>query len=140
SHHAEYQAWLATAEYYERFLDASIGELRKHFPKGRLRLQYLPPNFPVDALRNTQYRGCVSQIQTVRQPLMCVTGAGLAELLGKKHTRSSIRKLSQRGLKVEVLRSRKELEPLFDDIEQYCDLRQGAVNDNMPFRKDPLKR
>src|SRR5581483_3081241 len=38
SHHAEYQAWLATAEYYERFLDASIGELRKHFPKGRLRL------------------------------------------------------------------------------------------------------
>jgi ribosomal protein S18 acetylase RimI-like enzyme len=61
--------------------------------------------------------------------------------LRKKGNRSKLSRLGREGpVSLVQLRSGAELREVIDLIADYCDLRQGAINETTPFRSDPLKR
>jgi hypothetical protein len=139
--HSEYQVWLSTVETGNSFIEAVIEQLNVLFPKSRLVLKYLPPNTPLGWLESSRPWTGHAYCKSVLRPLMAVGagGSNIEESLRKKSNRSRINRLSKLGeLKLEVMYSRQEIEPIFDRFVEFRDFRNAARYQSMPFKNDPL--
>lgn len=144
AHQAEYQVWLALDESgSRRFLAAAVAGLRERFPRGSLKLRYLPSRTPRSALQ----QGAVARFcewREHRQPLIDLERAEqLAESLRKKSNKSRLKRLAQAaGAEPEAvaIASADELERWIDRIAADYDQRQGETNAVRPFAEDPAKR
>jgi CelD/BcsL family acetyltransferase involved in cellulose biosynthesis len=141
AHHAEYQAWLSPAEAGDAFIEAALDHLAGRFPGGSLSLLFLPPGAPLGWLKPPRPWTARARVRAVPRPLMTVgAGGSVEESLRKKSNKSRINRLRKLGpLRLEVVRSRKDIEPFFERVMDSCDLRSGALFNCLPFRDDPLK-
>lgn len=142
THHAEYQVWLSHPERGDEFILAAIANLRTAFPPQSLFFKYLPPNAPLTWAKSGQFPLRQIEIQSHARPLLNIgDGRGIGESLKKKSNKSRLNRLRQMGeIRFEQITDPVVLEAIFDDIEAFVDLRQGAVHDVLPFRIDPLKK
>jgi CelD/BcsL family acetyltransferase involved in cellulose biosynthesis len=143
AHQAEYHVWLSIVEDGGSFIESALDKLADRFPGARLRLLFLPPGAPVDWLKPPRPWAGRARLRPIQRPLMAVgVGGNVEESLRKKSNKSRISRLRQLlgPVRLEVLHSRKEIEPLFDRIVDFCDFRNGAYYQCLPFRDDPLKR
>jgi CelD/BcsL family acetyltransferase involved in cellulose biosynthesis len=142
AHQAEYQVWLATPETGDRFIEAVLDRLAVRFPGGCLTLRWLPPEAPVGWLEAARPWAERTRFKAFSRPLMTV-GAGntLAASLKKKSNKQRLNRLRELGpIRLEIPRSRQEIEPIFDQFMAFCDFRNGARYKCLPFRDDPFKR
>jgi CelD/BcsL family acetyltransferase involved in cellulose biosynthesis len=138
--HAEYQGWLARPGRSRDFLRAAA-RLWPRVNVKQFRLHFAAPRLPLDWIPDVG-AGTWAQVAWHRRGLMAVDAASPArEALRKKSNKSKISRLSQHGpLRLEQLRSSASLLEVFQEIIDFCDLRQGAINASTPFRSDPRKR
>jgi CelD/BcsL family acetyltransferase involved in cellulose biosynthesis len=141
-HQAEYQAWLARPQDGDGFGARALRALRDHFPKATLRLRYLPPGAPIGWATADPLLRSMTQLRVHRRPLVRWSDEeGGDASLAKKSNKSRLNRLKRSGeVAVRELEDAAALERVIDDIAVYYDLRQGAANDSVPFRDDPLKR
>ncbi len=140
---AEYHAWLSRPGDGDAFIEAALDGLASRYPSARLSLQYLPPGRPLGWLEPPRRWAARARFRPVPRPLMTLgEGNRIAEWLHRKNYRRGVSKLTQMAGPVElaVLRSRQELEAVFDRIADCYDFRCGARYRRLPFRDDPLKK
>ena len=141
SPNTEYYGWLSLSETSDTFILAALDALQVEFPEARLDFRFLPPGTPLDWLHASKWsRRC--ELASTPRPLMAIgDGSKSRESLRKKHNKTPLKRLERLGnLEFERVRTFSEIQSDFYDIMNYCDLRQGAVNNSLPFRNDPYKR
>lgn len=139
---AEYQVWLARESSGDSFMEAACDALHAAVPGRTITLKYLPAGTPLSWTRGRSRGHFRTVLETRRRPLMSLgEGNTVEQSLRKKSNRSRINRLNRRApLALERLRDRPSLDALIDRIADFCDLRQGAVNETLPFRDDPFKK
>lgn len=142
AHQAEYQVWLSRAEAGDAFIEAALDQLALRFPVGSLDLRWLPGSAPTGWLEASRPWASRVRLQSFPHPLMKVGQEGtIEESLRKKNNKHRMNRLRELGpVRLEVFRSRKEIEPFFDRLVEFCDFRDGARYACLPFQDDPLKR
>jgi CelD/BcsL family acetyltransferase involved in cellulose biosynthesis len=142
AHHAEYHAWLASEEDSASFVEQAFSAISREF-RGTLRFECLPPGVLVADSQSTRSKPpwFSSSYSVNRGLLETSAGSDIHLSLKKKSNKSRLNRLERIGpLTFKQLTTPEELERWFDEIIAYCDLRQGAVHNSLPFAKDPLKR
>ena len=140
AHQAEYQGWLAVPG-ATAFVGDALDALRDRTSARRLTLRYLPSGTPVEALRAHPTWGRAADVLPFSRALMRADADDAAKSLKKSANRSKLARLGRVGpVRLERLTDRPALEAVIDEIADFCDLRQGAVNGVLPFRADPRKR
>ncbi len=134
----DYVGWLCDADSADDFADDLVQLLARRFAGASLRLRYLARGLPRGWMQRTA--GVISE-DFLRPVLALDDPEALRQVLRKRSNKSRYNRLKRMG-EVEVLelRGREQLAPWLDDIATFCDLRQGAINDSMPFREDANKR
>ncbi len=142
AHQAEYHAWLADPQYGNGFIEHAIEKLHQNFPDQTLIFRYLPPSTPVAWLNPEHPQGQCCMLEMHERPLMMVgDGSDLAASLRKKSNKSRLNRLKRCGeMRFEHIADAAELLPIFDEIINYYDFRQGAIHHSYPFQDDPLKK
>lgn len=140
--HAEYQGWIAEPAASEAFIRAAIQELERSFPRGRLRFNYLAPGTPVTWIHRDRAWPRQIQLGTRQRGLLDLTDVAVLDAsLRKGHNRSRLNHLRRIGdVRLESIDSVDGLDAVIDEIAVLCDLRQGAINNSLPFRRNPYKR
>lgn len=140
THHSEYHGWAATPDQSAEFVRAAFETIAAANLSKRLTLVFLAPGIPLEWVGAG--KGYRAFARPHRRGLMVLGDASPTEKsLRKKSNKSRLSRLRRVG-DVDLTRaaSRAELEPWIDEIAQFCDLRQGAINGATPFLSDPLKR
>lgn len=138
---AEYQGWLSSNGDAEGFLRGALERLFRTFPGRRLRLSYLPPAMPVQAVQGAcrEFPRIVTRSHS--RPLLRLDPGSLQKVLSKKNNRSKLNRLNRRGdMEIRGFDTAEELASVLDQIISMYDFRQGAVNDSTPFAEDERKR
>lgn len=141
AHQAEYQAWLILPGKDASFLTQAWPELQRRLPFATLQFKYLSTASLADELRQIPALESHLSIKKHSRPLMKLDAAEIKASFAKKSNKSRFNRLKKLG-DVEFRRITEpvELERVFDDLIDYYDFRQGAVNQVAPFREDQLKR
>lgn len=140
AHQAEYQGWLSNGADDAAMIRQVLEALGQRFPKAHLRLRYLAPGIPEALLTDLARTARKVVVEPTRRPLMCLHEHDITAQLGKKGTRSKMRRLQRQGkLDFRRLTNPEEIEGALDLMATFYDLRQGAVNDSCPFHDDPAK-
>jgi len=138
----DYVGWVCDAASADAFASDLMALLTQRFAGASLRLRYLARGLPLgwmDAVDGSC--GGVIREDFLRPVLALDDPEALRQVLRKRSNKSRYNRLKRMG-EVEVLelRGRAALEGWLDDIATFCDLRQGAINDSMPFLEDANKR
>ncbi len=139
--HGEYCVWLALPETGDSFIQTALDSLQREFPKGRLTFRFLPPNTPLGWLRAGGKWNRLSDLKPTPRPLMAIgDGNRIRESLRKKSNKKHLKRLERLGkLEFQRVRTFADIEHDINDVVDFCDLRQGGVNNSLPFRNDPYK-
>jgi CelD/BcsL family acetyltransferase involved in cellulose biosynthesis len=142
AHQAEYQVWLARETQADLFIENALDALAVEYPRQRLRLQYLPPGSPLGWTERQHRWGAHTTIREKKLPLLRLgSNSSVEQSLRKKGNKSRINRLQKVApLRLVQLHTPEELASVLDDVSDFCDLRQGAINSVLPFRDDPQKR
>ena len=141
---AEYQTWIATNDAVGSFVWESLRQLERTFPRGRLDLTFLPSGTPVawvgdDAVWPRRIR--LKTWPRMGGVIELSDQAHIEASLHKGHNRSRLNHLRRRGdVELETIDTVEGLSSVIDEIAVLGDLRQGAINGNLPFRNNPLLR
>jgi CelD/BcsL family acetyltransferase involved in cellulose biosynthesis len=139
-HQAEYHAWIAPPD-DTTFGPAALAALERVFPGRAIALRYVPPGVPLASIVDAEGLGARAEAVLHRRPLMRLNPATIEQSLGKKGNRSRLNRLARAGrIRFERLTTPEALDHVFDAVIAQYDLRQGAVNDVLPFRSDAMKR
>ena len=140
THHAEYQAWLATPG-DQRFIGSALKKLCD-LGFDRLQFRYIPSGAPLTWLKEGKHRwDRRSDLRAVRKPLMQLDSpAEIQKSLKKKSNKSRINRLQRDGaLEFHQLGEPQELDQVAEDLVLFTDFRQGALHGSCPFRDDKRK-
>jgi CelD/BcsL family acetyltransferase involved in cellulose biosynthesis len=138
---AEYHIWLALPGTEVSFLASAWKELVKQLDFSILRFRYLPVAEPLGSILK-----CIPELRHVAirkrlTPLMVLDANEIKSSFAKKSNKSRFNRLKRLGLvEFRKIRSISELESVFDELIDFYDLRQGAVNNARPFQYDAIKR
>jgi CelD/BcsL family acetyltransferase involved in cellulose biosynthesis len=138
---AEYQTWISLPEIGGLFPRLALERLEREFPRGRLRLKYLPPGLP-EAFIGSSARTRHVRVRSSQRGYIDLDDIGpIDDLLRKGRNRNRMNGLRRSGeVVLETLDSVDALAAEMDRIATLVDLRQGAMNDVLPFANNPLKR
>lgn len=139
---AEYQVWLSSPSEQAAFVTGALSMIRGRFPGRGLVFCYLPPSLPLDWLRTSAPVRNHLWLEPRVRPVISLADAGTFQArLEKRKNRYQLRQLAKKGeLRFERVADLNRFPVLFDSIIDFYDLRQGAVNDVLPFRCDRLKK
>jgi CelD/BcsL family acetyltransferase involved in cellulose biosynthesis len=141
AHQAEYHAWLTRPGEASPFLSAAWAELERSLPFAALRFRYLPAASAGETLRSLPGLAGRVLVRRCPRPLQVLDPGEVKASFAKRSNKSRFNRLKRLGsLEFRRLVRPSELEPVFDDLIDFYDLRQGAVNRTCPFREDPHKR
>lgn len=140
--HAEYQTWLSTRAWAGPFMLAAIDALERAYPRGRLFFNYLSRDTPLDWVETARSWPPRIHLRQRSGGMIDLSDADHLEAsLRKGHNRSRLNTLRRSGdVHLQTIDTVDELLTEMDEIAVLCDLRQGAVNDSLPFARSPLKR
>lgn len=138
---SEYKCWLAEEEDGGRFILRAATILSDRFPKAFLRLNFLPAGTPYAALTENRAWASRAFLRKTSRPLIDIgKGDAVRKSLQKKSNKSRMNRLRKRGaLRLEVITSAKDLAVYLPQVAEQYDLRQGGLNNVMPFRTDQRK-
>ena len=140
SHQAEYQAWLASPT-NENFIARALFLIKAKFPGRYFTLKYVPGNVPLKSILKSRLIGSRVEIRSYRRPLMVINSESLFASLKKKSNKSRLNRLKRMGeVNIERITDMNRFEQIIDTIIQYYDIRQGGVNNALPFFDDPHKK
>jgi hypothetical protein len=139
AHQAEYHGWLGVRDGDDAFLRDAVSQVSASLPGHALRLRYLPPAAPAQALKALLDSDRRAFAQTHTRPLLALDEAQINEVLRKKGNRSKFNRLKRLGDFAIRTMDASEFAQRIDEIAAMCDFRQGAVNDTCPFLDDPRK-
>ena len=135
---AEYQSWVTASGIEATFAKEALLALRSRIGNGVLRLQYLPPDLPVDVLTDGSLPFCV--VEDVRRPLMALSGDDIEQSWRKKSNKSRLNRLAKQGeLTFDHVLSPEILRDALDEIATMYDVRQASISGTLPFYDDPQK-
>ena len=138
AHQAEYHAWLALAGEDSSLLAAAWSELANTLAFSELRCKYLPAMELADTLQAAL--GSVSIRRHIR-PLLRLNTEQIRASFAKKSNKSRFNRLKKLGkLEFRRITDPLELARVFDELIDFYDFRQSAVNHSTPFREDSRKR
>lgn len=141
THHAEYHAWLSTADESDAFLSHAFAALDGLGFGGVLTFRYLNPGAPLADWLATDPRADRVVVETVGRSLLDVDDPerGVASLR-KKGNRSKLNRLKRMGpLSFERIRDPHEFARTLHEAIPFYDLRQGGAHDAVPFAGDDRK-
>lgn len=138
-YHSEYQTWLATPENGNAFADKAFEIIGREFPQYRLQIMFLAPGTPLDWLNGKWARR--TTLQVLQRPIVKLDGENTsAKSLKKKGNKSRIRQLKKRGeLSFSEVDCPKEFDALFDEMQNYSDLRVSGIH-NVQIKKDENRK
>ena len=145
-HQAEYKAWLASPANGETFIEAALKLLARETRVGVLSFGYLPPGTPTDWTLRSRHASWICELQPHPRPIIPLSvESDVAGYLQKKksakNTRNSWNRLKRLGeLRLEHIREAGQLEPVFDQLITYYDIRQGGTRGKFPFESDLAKK
>lgn len=140
THHAEYQTWLAAPGMGDAFALGAWRALGRRWPHGGLRFQFLAPGTPLAWRQADAWRVRTILAEQPRGFVDAVTGASRART-ALSRARPKRKRLEALGgpLALRRIAGPAELARVLPEIMTFCDIRQGATHDHLPFRDDPLK-
>jgi CelD/BcsL family acetyltransferase involved in cellulose biosynthesis/RimJ/RimL family protein N-acetyltransferase len=145
AHQAEYKAWLALSSNGNSFMEAALGRLAEETDIRTLSLRYLAPGTPTDwMIRSKGSWTC--EVTSHPRPIIPLDGrsdlaAYLREKKSGKNMRNCVNRLKRIGcVRLDQIREADQLEPVFDQLITYYDVRQGGVHGKPAFRNDAAKK
>jgi CelD/BcsL family acetyltransferase involved in cellulose biosynthesis len=137
---AEYHMWLALPGEDIIFFSQAWIELVKAYSFAKLEFRYLPVELG-DILKNVPNIRSNVIIQRRNRPLLKIVADDIKTTFAKKNNKSKFNRLRKLGM-LEFIRiyDPVEHERVLDDLINFYDFRQAAVNHTIPFRQDPKKR
>ena len=141
SHHAEYHTWLSVAGAGEQLLASGWSLLKRQFNFSSLRFKYLPDPALGDMLLPAFADSGGVALRRSARPLLRLDAEEIRASAAKKSNKSRFNRLTRLGkLEFRRISDPAEFERIFDELIDFYDLRQSAVNQSTPFREDPAKR
>jgi CelD/BcsL family acetyltransferase involved in cellulose biosynthesis/GNAT superfamily N-acetyltransferase len=143
---AEYKTWLALSANGSSFIEAALAELARGTDMNALSFRYLPPGTPTDWITQSEKRFWTCKLEQHPRPIIPVSDtAALTQYLQKKRSGKSVRNSFNRlkrlgNLTLERIDTVEQLEPIFDQLITYYDLRQGGSHGKFAFQQDPAKK
>jgi CelD/BcsL family acetyltransferase involved in cellulose biosynthesis/glycosyltransferase involved in cell wall biosynthesis len=142
THHAEYHAWLSSADDADPFMTSVVHLLRAKSQSRVLRFQYLAPGAPLGwtrAFSSWRAPGCIVRAhQRGIRELGSPTSEG--QSLRKKSNKSKLQRMARVApVEFKVLSSIAELDLWMPQIKDQCDRRHSVHTGTGPFEGDPLK-
>lgn len=142
THHAEYQCWLANPDAPGDFVDQALATASAELSwNGVLNMKYLPPKLTQAHFKaNEELAKRAIWLEHAR-PLLRIVQEDIEASFKKKSNKSKINRLKREGeLAFRQLNDAQELEPWFDQIIAFYDLKQGGTNNSFPFLEDTSKK
>ena len=137
--HAPYQGWIATPAASD-FILGALAACGRELSVDQLTLQYLPKGTPLDWMHRRR-GGVRLAMRAVRRGLVSLDGLTIETSLQNDLNGARLRRLTQHGpVRLETLRTQRELEAVIGEIAAQCDLHQAARTGGRPFRDDPRTR
>jgi len=142
AHQAEYHVWLAAEQNGNAFIEHALEAIKDQVKNAALMFKYLPPTAPISWLAANTYWAQFAALVTHRRPLVMLDDeVELSARLKRSSKKNRLNVLQQMGdVRFEQVQGEDKLAALFDEIITLYDFRQGAVNNSLPFRDDPLKK
>jgi CelD/BcsL family acetyltransferase involved in cellulose biosynthesis/RimJ/RimL family protein N-acetyltransferase len=143
---AEYKAWLALPANGTSFIEAALAKLARSTDVSALAFRYLPPGTPTDWIAQSEKRFWTCKLEHHSRPIIPVGDlAALTQYVQKKRSGKSVRNSFNRlkrlgNLCLEHIRDAAQLEPIFDQLITYYDMRQGGTHGKFAFQQDPAKK
>jgi CelD/BcsL family acetyltransferase involved in cellulose biosynthesis/RimJ/RimL family protein N-acetyltransferase len=143
---AEYKTWLALPSNGSSFIEAALAELASKTDVSALSFRYLPPGTPTDWIARCGKRSGRCQLQRHPRPIIPVGDtAAVTEYLQKKKSGKSVRNSFNRlkrigNLTLEEIRDAEQLQPIFDQLITFYDIRQGGAHGKFAFQQDLAKK
>ncbi len=139
---AEYQVCITEPELGDRFIPQALDLIGESFPNQNLRFKYLPRGTPLQWLNGHRKWARCHERRSIQRPVIDLRDhERLATSLRKKSNKSRLNRLRRLGkIALCKLGNPAEFSRVLDEIADYYDLRQGAVNGVLPFLEDPLKK
>jgi CelD/BcsL family acetyltransferase involved in cellulose biosynthesis len=140
SSQAEYHSWISLPGEEVGFLSQAFRELLKGYDFKKFRFRYFPAVEMLDVLAKLPVADCI-EIRKRPRPLMVLNAEEIKASFAKKSNKSRFNRLKKLG-KVDFYRIKDitALNNVFDELIAFYDLRQGAINQSMPFHEDEYKR
>lgn len=139
---AEYQTWLAEPSDGEAFIKKALSELMKQFPGHPITFRFLPPDTPLDWIKDDKkWRRC-SIVQSYSRPLINLRDPEFAKLFrGGGHFRNKLNRLKRSGeVHFECIRDLESFESNLNEMAVMYDFRQSAMFNKNQFKEDPVKK
>lgn len=141
THQAEYHVWLSTPGNDHELLSSGWRLLKRQFSFSSLRFKFLPDPALGDTLLAGFTDGGGAALQRSSRPLIRLNADEIRASMAKKSNKSRFNRLAKLGkLEFRRISDPAEFERIFDDLINFYDLRQSAVNQSTPFGEDPAKR
>jgi CelD/BcsL family acetyltransferase involved in cellulose biosynthesis len=143
---AEYKTWLALPSNGSSFIEGALTELACKTDVSALSLRYLPPGTPTDWIARFAKRSARCQLQRHPRPIIPVGDtATVTEYLQKKRSGKSVRNSFNRlkrigDLSLDEIRDADQLQPIFDQLITFYDIRQGGAHGKFAFQQDLAKK
>lgn len=136
-HQCEYQGWLARPAVAESFAAAAVSAALAEAGGGVWHWPALAPGAPTGWLASLGAGNATLDRRDC--PLMDVTDVDFLAARAKGRLRSHRNHFERRGLRYERVGDPARARAVLDRLATWCDLRQGAAHDTMPFTSDPAK-
>lgn len=138
---ALYQTWLAAPSHVDTFIKHALTELMKQFPGYPISFRFLPPQTPLNWIKDDPMWRQRSIVQSYARPLMNLNDPANAKLFRKSHFRNKFNRLKKSGeVNFECIRHFKKFESSLNEMAVMYDFRQSALFNKNHFMDDPLKK
>lgn len=141
AHQAEYHTWVVLPNIAPQFLEAAWDLLLNQFPFYSLRFKYLPDSALLKTLEAVPSISTKFVARVMPRPLLLLNDEEVRATAAKKSNKSKINRIRKLGeLSFYQIKTREELNIIFDQLITLYDFRQGAINNTTPFSDDIKKR
>jgi CelD/BcsL family acetyltransferase involved in cellulose biosynthesis/RimJ/RimL family protein N-acetyltransferase len=138
--HCEYKVWLARPEANALFLEGALRALRRAFPRGRLRMDFLPPGAPVEWWQQHPRWSRQSSMRPIERHSLCLTGFEVARSPAYRKFKQRLNKLGRLGeVTLERWTHPSQMEAEMERLATLCDFRHAAQYGVRPFHDDARK-
>jgi Protein involved in cellulose biosynthesis (CelD) len=138
---ALYQSWLAAPSYAPVFMKQALTKLMKAFPKSPVSFRFIPPETPLNWIKNDAAWRHRSILQSYVRPLINLTDPETEKLSRKSHFRNKLNRLKRLGeVQFECIQDLKTFESSLHEMAIMYDFRQSALFNKNHFRDDPSKK
>ncbi|MCS3795147.1 GNAT family N-acetyltransferase [Niastella sp. OAS944] len=138
---AEYQTWLAIPVYGELFIREALGKLIKQFPGNPISFRYLPPQTPLNWVKDNNKWRSYSIVQLHSRPLIKLSEPDHAKLLESKQFKNKLNRLKRLGeVRLEPITDPESFKNHLNELTVLYDFRFGALFNKQIFKDDPVKK